>query len=357
MTKIPEKKEQPGRFAEALRSHGKPVKKTEVKPKYKGKGKDKGKSRLHPRNKHVGRYDFKQLVKSLPALKAHITQNIRHEDTIDFSNPESVKLLNAALLKTHYNVDHWDIPENYLCPPIPGRADYIHYMADVLATSNYGELPNGDKITCLDIGVGANCVYPIIGVSTYGWSFIGSDIDPVSMKSAQAIVDKNTWLKDKVNLKLQAEPKDILYGILDHEEQVDLVVCNPPFHASLEAAQEGTLRKLSNLNKKNVTIPTLNFGGQGGELWCEGGERRFVGDMIRESKNFRNSCFWFSSIVSKQSNLKAIQEYLEIAKASEVKTIAMSQGNKASRVVAWTFLTEEEQKEWRTTRWNKSKTT
>lgn len=348
----PEKNDQSSSFAKALRTHGKPVKKTEIKHKYKGKGKDKGKSRLHPRNKHVGRYDFKQLVKALPSLQAHITQNIRQEDTIDFANPASVKLLNAALLKTHYNVDNWDIPENYLCPPIPGRADYIHYMADVLASSNFGELPNGEQVTCLDIGIGANCVYPIIGVSTYGWSFIGSDIDPVSLDSAQSIIDKNDWLKDKVSLKLQAEPKDILYGIIDHEDQIDLIMCNPPFHASLQAAQEGTLRKLSNLNKKNVTIPTLNFGGQGGELWTEGGERRFVGDMIRESKNFGKSCFWFSSIVSKQSNLKAIQEYLEIAKATEVKTISMSQGNKASRVVAWTFLTSEEQKVWRTNKWS-----
>jgi 23S rRNA (adenine1618-N6)-methyltransferase len=30
----------------------------------------------------------------------------------------------------------------------------------------------------------------------------------------------------------------------------------------------------------------------------------------------------------------------------------MGTGNKSSRIVAWTFLSREEQKEWRETRWN-----
>ncbi|OEK05556.1 23S rRNA (adenine(1618)-N(6))-methyltransferase [Roseivirga misakiensis] len=306
---------------------------------------------MHPRNKHIGRYDLKKLAKAVQALKSKITLNVRKEETIDFSDPEAVKLLNAALLKVYYNVDQWDIPPGYLCPPIPGRADYIHYMADILRDSNNGQIPKGESVKCLDVGIGANAVYPIIGISTYGWSFIGSDIDPVSIKSVKRLMDHNAWLKNNLTVKTQPNAKDILYGILDHEEPVDLVICNPPFHASLQAAQEGTLRKVRNLTKSEVKEAKQNFGGQGSELWCEGGERQFVGTMIRESKNFGKSCFWFSSLVSKQSNLKAILEYLAIAKAVEVKTIPMSQGNKASRVVTWTFLTPEEQKVWKESRW------
>lgn len=348
MDTTPDNDHKPSSFAQALRDKAKevaPIKTTykEIKPK-------KG-SKLHPRNKHHGRYDLKKLTEINPALSKYIIKSVRNEDTIDFSNPTAVRLLNEALLKQHYQLEYWDIPENYLCPPIPGRADYVHYMADVLAASNFGKLPLGDRVTCLDVGVGANCVYPIIGTSTYGWSFIGSDIDPVSIESAQKIIDNNTLLKGKVDLRLQENTKDILYSVIDHEEKVDLIICNPPFHASQEAALEGTLRKLSNLKKKEVKEPALNFGGKGSELWCEGGERRFVGDMIRESKKFGKSCFWFSSLVSKQSNLKAIQDYLHIAGAAEVKIIAMSQGNKASRMVAWTFLTDVEKAEWQKTRW------
>jgi 23S rRNA (adenine1618-N6)-methyltransferase len=39
-------------------------------------------------------------------------------------------------------------------PPIPGRADYIHQIADLLATCNKKVVPTGADIRILDIGVG-----------------------------------------------------------------------------------------------------------------------------------------------------------------------------------------------------------
>lgn len=335
-------------FASAFRKKGQQVAPSKSKIQEIGPKKS---SKLHPRSKHHGRYDLKQLVKVNPPLGQYIVKSLRNEDTIDFSNPEAVRRLNEGLLMYHYGIEYWSIPEGYLCPPIPGRADYLHYIADILSESNFGKVPKGEHITCLDIGVGANCVYPIIGNASYGWSFIGSDIDPVAVASAKKIVSNNKRLKNKVDIRIQDKPEDILYGIIEHKEKVDIIICNPPFHASREAALEGTLRKLSNLNKTAVKEAKLNFGGQGNELWCEGGERRFVGNLVRESKKFGKSCFWFSSLVSKQSNLSAIKEYLQIAGAVEVKVRAMSQGNKASRIIAWTFLSEAEQSDWQRTRW------
>jgi 23S rRNA (adenine1618-N6)-methyltransferase len=309
------------------------------------------KPRLHPRNQHRERYDFKKLIKALPALSEFVLPNKYGNESIDFANPLAVKALNKALLKAHYDITEWDIPEGYLCPPIPGRADYIHHIADLLQGSNYGKMPDGEHITCLDIGVGANCVYPMIGVKEYGWSFIGSEIDSIALKSAQTIIDNNPSLQNKVELRLQPEPKDTIYGAIRKEEKVDLTICNPPFHSSLDESTESSLRKLSNLKGKAVKEVTLNFGGKNSELWCEGGERKFIMGMIRESKKYGESCYWFSSLVSKQSNLKVIQESLQKAEVTKVETIPMGQGNKSSRIVAWTFLTPEQQKEWKTTRW------
>jgi 23S rRNA (adenine1618-N6)-methyltransferase len=220
-----------------------------------------------------------------------------------------------------------------------------------MCSSNYGKMPAGKKIVCLDIGVGANCVYPIIGVKEYGWSFIGSDIDPVAIASAGRIVEANPALKENVVCRLQPNPKDIFTGIIGPDEIIDLSICNPPFHASPEAAQSGTLRKLNNLNDGKISKPVLNFGGQNNELWCEGGESGFVHDMIRQSKSFGTSCYWFSSLISKQSNLKNVYNALEKANAADVKTIPMGQGNKTSRIVAWTYLTKAQQKVWKETRW------
>ncbi len=311
----------------------------------------KEKSKLHPRNKHRDRYDFKALIGSCPELTPFVMRNNYNDDTIDFANPSAVKMLNKALLKHFYEIENWDIPPNYLCPPIPGRADYLHHIADLLASSNEGKIPTGKEIKCLDIGVGANCVYPIVGHKEYGWSFVGTDIDPVSVVAASKIIAANPALKLAFECRLQPNPKDIFRGIIRTDELFDLSICNPPFHASLAEAQAGTLRKLSNLSSKKITKPTLNFGGKNRELWTEGGEENFVGNMIRESVQFRNSCFWFSTLISKQSSLKSVYAVLHQAEAVEVKTIPMGQGNKISRIVAWTFLTKEQQRAWKNARW------
>jgi len=311
----------------------------------------KVKSKLHPRNKHRSRYDFKQLITSCLELASFVSLNIYGDESIDFANAEAVKMLNKALLLHYYNIEYWEIPENYLCPPIPGRADYIHHISDLLGAYNYGKIPSGSKVKCLDIGIGANCVYPIIGVKEYGWSFIGSDIDPLSIKSANKIIEQNKTLIGKIECRLQNDPNDFFYGIIAKEELIDLSICNPPFHASQAEAQAGTLRKLSNLNDKKIDNPKLNFGGQSNELWYKGGEERFVRNMIRQSKKFATNCFLFSSLISKQSTLKSTYKILEEVGALEVKTVSMGQGNKTSRLIAWTFLTKEEQKKWKDTRW------
>ncbi|HNW99445.1 MAG TPA: 23S rRNA (adenine(1618)-N(6))-methyltransferase RlmF [Bacteroidales bacterium] len=313
----------------------------------------KEKSKLHPRNKHRERYDFKQLIESCPELAAFVKMNIYNDESIDFADPDAVKMLNKTLLKHYYNIDNWNIPENYLCPPIPGRADYIHYMADLLYSSNFGKMPAGKKIKCLDVGVGANCVYPIIGNKEYDWSFVGSDIDAVAVESAKKIIESNPVLKNKIEIRLQKNLKDIFYGIIQQDEYFDLTVCNPPFHKSLIEASEGTLRKLNNLNDKKITKPVLNFGGKSNELWCKGGEVKFVKNMIYQSKQFATSCFWFSTLIAKQTHLSSVYEALKKVEATEVKTIPMGQGNKSSRIVAWTFFTPEQKKNWANTRWNK----
>jgi len=314
-------------------------------------GAQHSKPRLHVRNKHKSRYDFKALTEALPELSDFVRPNKYGDESIDFADPNAVITLNKALLKLHYGIDFWEIPEGYLCPPIPGRADYIHHVSDLLGASNYGKVPKGDNIVCLDIGVGANCVYPIIGRSEYGWSFIGSEIDKKAIESAQNIIDQNDSLKGHIELRHQPDPKDIIYGALQREEKVDLIICNPPFHASAEAAQEATVRKQTNLQKKIITKSTLNFGGMNNELWCEGGEKWFVAKMIRESKKYSESCFWFSTLVSKQAYVKSVESALHYEKATEVKIIPMGQGNKSSRIVAWTFLDTEQQREWRAARW------
>lgn len=310
------------------------------------------KARLHPRNKHRERYDFNQLIASYKALEPFVKPNKHNDLSIDFSDSKAVLALNKALLLHHYGIKNWSIPTGYLCPPIPGRADYIHHIADLLSESNYGNIPTGKNVVVLDIGVGANCIYPILGTLEYEWSFIGADIDADAIENAQSIVAKNKVLQNAIDLRLQPNAKDVLYGVIRVEDRVDLIICNPPFHASEADALAATNRKRKNLKLHKPNIEARNFGGKNGELWCDGGEKRFVRNLIHESQKFSHSVFWFSTLVSKQSNLKTIYGALKAAKAEEVKTIPMGQGNKSSRIVAWTFLKPHHQRTWRDTRWN-----
>ena len=309
------------------------------------------KVRLHIRNKNRERYDLEALKVAVPELADHITINKYEAESVDFANPVAVKLLNKALLSHYYDIKNWEFPVENLVPPIPGRADYLHYMADLLGQSNFGDLPEGDKIKVLDIGVGASCIYPIIGVTEYGWNFIGSDVDAQSIESSTNIVNSNPSLEGKVECRLQENPKAFFAGILNDDEKIDFSMCNPPFHSSTEEAQKVSHRKVKNLSGKKTAKVELNFAGISNELICEGGEAKFIHSMITESQDFAKNCFWFTTLVSKQSNLKGIYKSLNEMEVAQIKTIPIGTGNKSSRIIAWSFLSKEEQKEWRETRW------
>jgi len=296
------------------------------------------KTALHPRNKHRNGYDFTNLIKTYPALSEFIVQNKHNQqDTIDFSNSLAVKSLNTALLKKHYHIEDWDFPQGYLCPPIPGRVDYIHYLADLLKES---KISNNEDISIIDIGTGATCIYPILGASEYGWNFVATDIDPISINASIANISGNKNIKNKVQFRLQNNSENIFESIIKPNEYYHLTMCNPPFHKSLADANRGSTRKWKNLNKgaENKAKGTLNFGGQKAELWCKGGELAFIGQMIKESKKYQNQVLWFTCLVSKKDNLSKLKFYLKKAKVSNIKVFNMAQGQKTSRFIAWSFL-------------------
>jgi 23S rRNA (adenine1618-N6)-methyltransferase len=312
------------------------------------------KNNLHPRNLHRYRYDFEDLTTTLPALKPFVFVNKFNVESIDFANSEAVRLLNKSILMHFYGIKHWDIPAGYLCPPVPGRADYIHYLADLLGISNNGKIPTGNKINVLDIGVGANCIYPIIGSKEYDWHFVGSEIDPIAIQSGENIVSSNDILNGKIGFRLQKNMGQILEGIILPTDRFDAIICNPPFHASAEEAMEGNRRKLNNLSEKTGKLlnqEPLNFGGQASELWCEGGEKEFVKKIVKESKSYKNQVLWFTSLVSNNSHLKTIENALKNAKVARIKIIEMAQGQKISRFIGWTYLSKTQHDEWAKNNW------
>lgn len=303
------------------------------------------------------------LAKQNPALKEFLVTTPRGELSINFHDPKAVLCLNQGLLRTYYGVQFWQIPEGYLCPPIPGRADYIHHLAELLTQSgaptqtvrlpsqtNKSAQPKvqmdaaSQKIQVLDVGTGANCIYPILGSQSYGWQFVGTDMNAIAIKSAKFIVQTNSNLKNKIQFRLQKNPSNIFAGIIKKTDFFDVSMCNPPFHESLEAAAAGSQRKLNNLNKGKKTKPNkelvLNFAGIKQELSYDGGEIAFLNTMAEESKDFAQQVGWFTSLISKKENVSLLHQNLQKLGAKQVRVVEMAQGQKISRFMAWSFFSK-----------------
>ncbi len=302
---------------------------------------------LHPRNHHIDGYDFDRLIRVSPELRRFVVNAESGRRSIDFANPKAVRALNLALLRADYQIDRWEVPPTALCPPIPGRADYVHALADLLATDNNDQIPRGPTVRALDIGVGANCIYPIIGHAEYGWKFVGSDCDPVAVSAAQANVHNNKPLRSHVEIRLQADRNQIFQGLVGTSESFELSLCNPPFFGSAAEAAASNRRKREKLSKSNrPPAARRNFGGSGGELWCVGGEATFINKMIRQSVPYAQRIAWFTTLVSRAEHLPRIRAQLKSSGAVEVQTVEMAQGHKRSRFVAWSFLDQSARREW-----------
>ncbi|MFM2480683.1 23S rRNA (adenine(1618)-N(6))-methyltransferase RlmF [Celerinatantimonas sp. YJH-8] len=287
---------------------------------------------LHPDNLHRFGYDYPALVEDYPPLQPFLQRNITGALSISYADPLAVKALNTALLKHHYQINDWDIPEGALCPAVPGRADYLHHMASLLPNQS-----DTRPVRILDIGTGASGIYLLLASQIFGWHGVGTDINTASLTHLQQILNRNPELKAPIELRHQPNKHHIFEGIIQPDEFFDITVCNPPFHSSLEEARKSNYRKRKNLGLQHQTLNPLNFGGQGAELWCNGGEPLFLKKIAKESAQFAQQCLWFSSLISRQDNVRPMQKQLRKLAATQIKVIEMQQGQKLTRIIAWTF--------------------
>ena len=287
---------------------------------------------MHTQNCHKNGYDFNALCNSLPSLLGFVKKRPDGKDTIDFSDPIALKTLNQALLKHHYQVAMWDLPAGFLCPPVPGRADYLHHLHDLVCKDTALDI-NQRKVRVMDVGTGASLIYPILGNALFKWQFLASDIDTQSVKLAKQLAQLNNL---PIKVVQQKQPSHYFEGVIKAQDTLVATMCNPPFHDSEQSANAGSERKWQNLTGKKSS--QLNFGGRSNELWCKGGELAFIRNMILESSHFAEQVIWFTSLVSKKENERPLKAFLRKAGAVEVEIVAMNQGHKISRFIAWSFM-------------------
>ncbi|CAL1171240.1 unnamed protein product [Cladocopium goreaui] len=309
---------------------------------------------MHPRNKHREYLDYRDLAKKQKGLRRFVYENQWGGASIDYSDPEALEELTRSLLAEFYQIQHWNLPAGYLCPPVPQRVDYLHIMADLLrdtlkpAEGTEGpedpEGPEGKQETqipqglCgLDIGTGASCIYSLLGAREYAWRFIASDIDAVALQHAAQLVAEN-GLEKQITLRRQEDPKRVLRGVMPKKvsQSVAFAVCNPPFHESLEQAQQAARSKWQRLGKE---LESKNYQGRELELCCEGGEVGFVQRFAEESAKvcYRSKCVWFSSLLSRHSSWQPVVDKLRQLGAKH-RSFELGTGRNVKWVIAWTFL-------------------
>ncbi|XP_072978132.1 uncharacterized protein [Typha angustifolia] len=299
---------------------------------------------IHPRNRYSeSAPDFGLLASLYPSFADFVFPSRSGRPTIDWTDFNATRELTRVLLLHDHGV-HWWIPDGQLCPTVPNRSNYIHWIEDLLACELTPPTRASDgRVRGFDIGTGANCIYPLLGASLFGWSFVGSDVTDVALEWAKKNVESNPHLVELIEIRnandasCSAEDKPIgevarqdvvvkppvLVGIVKDGESFDFCMCNPPFFESIEAA---------GLN------PKTSCGGTAMEMVCPGGECAFITRIIEDSVSLKHSFRWFTSMVGRKVNLKFLMSKVRDVGASVVKTTEFVQGQTARWGLAWSFV-------------------
>ncbi|KAE8781922.1 methyltransferase-like protein 16 [Hordeum vulgare] len=308
---------------------------------------------MHPRNRYAASApDFAALAALYPSFAPFVAVSGGGRASVDFTDFAATRELTRVLLLHDHGVNWW-IPDGQLCPTVPNRSNYIHWIEDLLSSDLIPRISNSSEtVRGFDIGTGANCIYPLLGASLLGWSFVGSDVTDVALEWAKRNVESNPHLAGLIEIRNAneapcsskpetvaeeavreniSEPVDgvvrsiapIFVGVVKDSESFDFCMCNPPFFESMEEA---------GLNPKTSCAGTAE------EMACPGGEQAFITHIIEDSVSFKNSFRWFTSMVGRKANLKLLVSKVREAGASVVKTTEFVQGQTARWGLAWSFI-------------------
>ncbi|XP_077246559.1 methyltransferase isoform X2 [Tasmannia lanceolata] len=325
---------------------------------------------IHPRNRYAENPpDFRLLASLYPSFEPFVFYSRDGRPRIDWTDFNATRELTRILLHHHHSINWW-IPDGQLCPTVPNRSNYIHWIEDLLSSDVIPKIDGGGvRVRGFDIGTGANCIYPLLGASLLGWNFVGSDVTDVALEWAEKNVGNNPHLSELIEIRKAVDQsfsdgvtsdlgeivsvvpgieeesdKDgsvvvevdalsdgkksyqgppVLIGVVRDGEKFDFCMCNPPFFESIAEA---------GLN------PKTSCGGTFEEMVCPGGEQAFITQIIEDSVKLKQSFRWYTTMVGRKANLKVLVPKLREVGVSIVKTTEFVQGQTSRWGLAWSFL-------------------
>lgn len=300
--------------------------------------------------------NFEELARWNPVFQRawNATRQLQKETNKTFSacvNQEFTVALTRALLRTHLDLQLPYLEENHLCPPVPNRFFYLHWIHTELLSSGSGH-HNQQQRMGLDIGSGATAIYSLLAAKFFCCRMVTTEIDANAAAMAQKNVEANclssqihvahvppSHSQDPSSLSPGGPLERSMVAVEKYLAQcpspphmtVDFVMTNPPFYdpSTMEhvnpRAGDGRAR----------TAMTVSEGSY------PGGEIGFVTEMIADSLRLgheRQSPRWFSSMLGKKTSLTLLQKTLtHVLGPAHVRVTEYGPGQYTRWFLAWTL--------------------
>ncbi|CAG8509194.1 1874_t:CDS:10 [Acaulospora morrowiae] len=284
---------------------------------------------MHPRNKYKSNPpDFAALAFKYSSFYPYVHYTKEGKPYIDFKNPEAVRELTYCLLRNDFNLV-LEIPLDSLCPPIPNRLNYVHWIEDLVSTT---EMRQDRSVYGIDIGTGASCIYPLLGCTlNKNWVFLATDIDKKTVEYAESNVQRNN-LDGRITVVHNQTDKKILLSeevISNNNIKFAFCMCNPPFYESQEQYERGVELKQS--------FPTSVCTGSPREKIFPGGEFQFIKDILEESLTLRNKIRWYTSKIGRMETVNKIVRELKRNGIDNYVVTEFCQGKTRRWGIGWSF--------------------
>ncbi|KAF9494869.1 S-adenosyl-L-methionine dependent methyltransferase [Pleurotus eryngii] len=282
---------------------------------------------MHFRNPYKEPPDFAILAEFYPKLRQYLIPGRDGHTAINFRNNDAQRALTEALMLRDFSI-RLTLPAERLCPPVPNRLNYILWLQDIV---RHSPATLDGTVRGLDVGTGASAIYPLLACKLESkWTFIATDVDKTSYKSALLNVARND-LQERIKVQLSDADAPLfkLLAVEDSSTVFSFTMCNPPFYATAE--------EVSRSAEMKHFPPNAACTGADVEMITNGGEARFVRRMVEESSQHPLRCRWYTSMLGKLSSLMEIVDDLKGNSVDNYAITEFTQGQTRRWAVGWSF--------------------